>query len=401
MSAAVPLACKNCDGPLSPSDESCPSCKAPNPEFTRPALHVVEASTKKETAFESMLAELARAKATGCKIIANVGMSAAGKSWLIARMSKLRLGTHRVTLCSENSPPVTRPLQTGDQLGRTSRTQAYVWHLETTDQCQDTVSGNWRIIDIAGELVSDLRFIDNIAIGRPLYDLLIMTLAHVSALVLVIDGQEIAREDVDATAGPGILKRTIDEQNAAIMNELVRLIRFLHYWKTQTQAPVDVSQLLALKEQIRSNPNLDLGTVHGALGVPTLLLISKADALVRLTENSNAVFAAPGPDPLQFVERRLPRTHVMALNNINILRCGFAAPFVVPERPRKDSVGSAVIGPSDILDFERPSYGVRQALHWIDSELARPTTDTGLTAQRAMSRIRRWYPYATRRKLKL
>jgi hypothetical protein len=401
MSAAVPLTCKKCDGPLNPSDEKCPECKTENPSYVRTALRVVEATTaapQTDSAFAEVLKELARARACGCKVIANVGLSDAGKSWLIARMGTLRLGTRRATLYSETAPPVTKILQSGEVLDRTHRDQSYVWHLEPAAAGPDTRSGPWRIIDIAGELVSDLKFIENITSGRPLYDLLTMTLAHASAIVLVIDGGEIAREDSERAAGRPPLEKTVDERNAAILNELIRLTRFLHYWRALMPAPANLSELGALKEKIRENPNLDLDTVHPMLTVPTLLMVSKADALVRLAPGSTAACASPGPDPLKFGRQRLPRTWAMALQNINVSRWGLAAPFVgQPRQTEEPELASPPQpDPSKIINFERPSFGVGQALRWLDSELTTRSIDTGLTAQRAQNRLWRWWPYIPR-----
>jgi hypothetical protein len=303
-----------------------------------------------------------------------VGLSEAGKSWLIARMSMLRPGVHQATLYSERQEPTHRVLQSGDELTRTPPDEVYVWHLQPTDQSEGGAvrSGTWRIIDIAGELVSDPEFNQKIVSGRPLYDLLTMTLAHASALVFVIDGEEIAREN-RGERGPG---PAVDERNKNILNELVLLMRFLHH-HTAGVPPTSLEQLGELKQKIRDNRSLSLEKAHPLLPVPALLMISKVDALVPLPPDPGA----PGFCPLQYAEARLPALHRKALENIGVSRWAAAAPFV----------GQSSTSTREILDFARASYGVSEALAWLDSELL-PGRRESLTANRALSRTGRWYP---------
>jgi hypothetical protein len=401
MNVATPIQCK-CGAELKSSDEECASCGAVNPHFVRDVRTLVRrlestpsndsslqpGAASLESTLQGLARELANAKLNGCKVIANVGLSEAGKSWLIARMSRLRPGTRRSTLYSEGKRPHQRVLESGDILPRTSRDEVYVWHLEPSDECEGRAiaSGSWRIIDIAGELVSDPEFINNIVSGRPLYDLLTMTLAHASALVLVIDGEELAREEQDGEQRRGGAT-SVDEQNEGILNELVRLMRFLHH-DSQGRPPADLEELRELKEKIRDNPTFE-GTPHTMLAVPALLLVSKADALGTL---------GPGSCPLEFAEGRLRRTHVKALQNISVWRWAAAAPFVGQSLLKEEGRFAGGASAKQVLDFARQSFGVGQALEWLDSELGGLKRYTALTAQRALHRLERWNPLAARRK---
>jgi hypothetical protein len=387
MNVAVPLTCKTCGEQMSLEDEKCPFGHV-NPDYVRSLLRRVEGTPTAGVSFEAILrnlaTELASARSSNCKVIVNVGLSEAGKSWLIARMGVTRAGTHRATLYSEKQSPQEPVLQTGARLPRTSRDEIYVWHLEPAAQGERraTRSGAWRIIDIAGELVSDLDFVNNIVSGRPLYDLLTMTLAHACAVVLTIDGEALAREDAaPATAGTA----TLDEQNERILNQLVRLLRFLHHPAAAGAPPADLAGLEELKARIRDNPRLDVGTVSAMLPVPVLLMVSKADALPDL---------APGADPLRYARTRLPLTHTRAVQNIHVARWAAAAPFVGQSRAQEQGGAPADGVPArEKLDFRRDSYGVRQALEWLDAELTGKRLDTGLTAHRALSRLARWSPF--------
>lgn len=400
MSAAAPITCQNCGGALTPADEQCHFCGQPNPENMRARLRSIEtlprpSLVRQDTTrplglaadvwFKPILQELASAQATGCKVIANVGLSEAGKSWLIARMSKLRPGTHRSTLYSERERPVGRVLQSGDHLKRTTPDEAFVWHLVPPEQYRGPCvrSGSWRIVDIAGELVSEPQFINNIVRGRPLYDLLTMTLAHASALVLVVDGEALKREEVRRQE-PGT--RSVDEQNESILNDLVRLMRFLQHHTARGRVPTSLEQLAVLKEEIGANPTLDLGIARPRmLAMPALLLITKADALVDLPPHESSVPLCP----LDLAERHLRLTHTRALQNFAMTRWAAAAPFVGQ---------SAVASDKERLDFQRASYGVGQALEWLDSELRPRARRSTLTAQAALQRLGRWSPFTGRRR---
>jgi hypothetical protein len=345
--------------------------------------------------FDSILrglaVELASARASGCKVIVNVGQSGAGKSWLIARMGASRPGTRRATLYSEKRPPEEQVIQTGERLARTLADEIYVWHLEPKDPGtgRATRSGSWRIIDIAGELVSNPQFVNSITSGRPLYDLLTMTLAHASAVVLVIDGEDLSRED---RAGARGHSAPVDEQNAGMLNELVRLLAFLQH-HTPGAPPLDLEQLEGLKAKIRDNPRLDLGAAGHMLSVPVLLLVSKADAVAGL---------APGSDPLRYGSSRLPLTHAKALQTVRVARWAAAAPFVgqssVADIAEGAGFAAGAASAREQLDFQRPSYGVGQALDWLDEELMERRMDTGLTTRRALSPVLRWVPWARARR---
>lgn len=392
MNVAVPLTCKICGEPLSPLDEKCPyghlnpdydvrallrSIEKPKPAAPARPEPALRAAPAADVWFQPILEELASARASGCKVIANVGLSEAGKSWLIARMSMLRPGVHEATLYSERQQPAHRVFQTGDELPRTSPDEVYVWHLQPPDEGEPRAvrSGRWRIIDIAGELVSDPGFINRIVSGRPLYDLLTMTLAHASALVYVVDGEELAREDGGERAGAG---PTVDERNKNILNELVLLMRFLQH-HAPAQGLTSLEELEALKHKIRENRSLTLDNASTMLNVPALLMIAKVDALVELPPRP------PGFCPLEYAERRLPSLHRKALENISVSRWAAAAPFV----------GQSRESAPEILNFQRASYGVGEALEWLDTELT-PGRREAVTALRALSRLARWSPFKRR-----
>jgi hypothetical protein len=283
-------------------------------------------------------------------------------------------------------------------LPRTAVDQAYIWHLEPGGGNQRNRSGSWRIVDIAGELVADLGFIPKIIAGSGLHDLLLMTLAQAGAIVIVIDGRELARS-LDAPPGEIAERRaSLDERYAEIVNELVRLLRFIDDWKHSNGAAVSAEKLGELKRAISSNPQLQLRRddavpsdrqvpVRAWLSLPTLFVISKADALVQLAAASTARFAAPGPDALHFAQQYFPATLQRAVHNIATFRWAFAAPFVgQPELA--DQAGD---DRSLRLDFERASFGVRDAMHWLDRELLGAGADA-LTVRDAMHDVRRWLP---------
>lgn len=117
------------------------------------------------------------------------------------------------------------------------------------------------------------------------------------------------------------------------------------------------------------------------LSVPALLMISKVDALIRLPPHPQG----PPFCPLQYAQERLPRLHRKALENISVTRWAAAAPFA----------GQSGASPRQILDFERKSFGVAEALEWLDSELL-PSRREPLTAQWALSRVGRWSPFTRR-----
>jgi len=386
MNAAVPLTCRTCGEPLSPADEKCRFGHV-NPDYVRTLLRRVEpeapaAGTSFEPVLRELAVELAAAHASGCKVIVNLGQSEAGKSWLIARMGVLRPGTRRATLYNERRRPQELLIQTGAHLPRTRPDEVHVWHLEPNEQLAGptTQSGSWRVIDIAGELVSDQQLVNNVNSGRPLYDVVTMALAHAAAVVLVIDGEELTREDRAPATRP--LAASLDEHNDGLLNELVRLMRFIGHHVARSGAPESLGELEELKAQMRANPRLDLGMQGQMLQVPVLLMISKADAVPRLV---------PGSDPLRFARERLPRTHARALQNIQVARWAAAAPFV-GQSSVEDEPGAAVSA-REKLDLRRVSYGVGQALAWLDAELARAPFERRLSTQQALEPAQRWLPW--------
>jgi hypothetical protein len=408
--------CVECGEPLVPDLRQCPKCRAPNPGFipfvvatrTRPVPVVeVPPPPPQPTAFESVLAEMAEAQASGCHVIANIGLTEAGKSWLIARMGKLGGGTYRASLYSSDGQVQHAHLMSSQLLPRTAVDQAYIWHLEPGPGNQRNRSGSWRIVDIAGELVADLGFIPKIVGGSGLHDLLLMTLAQARALVIVIDGLELARSwEADEAAAQPVEERRIslDERYAEIVNELVRLMRFMQEWQALNGPACTSEQLGELKRAISDNPqlqmrrdesgsNADSGAGRAWLSLPTLFVISKADALVQLEPTSQARFAAPGPDALHFAQQYFPATVERALHNIATFRWAFAAPFVgQPDLTANPRAGDRSLR----LDFERASFGVKQAMQWLDSELlnehALRTKPGTLTVRDAVHDVRRWLP---------
>jgi len=410
--------CAECGEPLVPDLRQCPKCRAPNPGFTpfvmgtRPkTVPILEAQPQPQFqppgAFETVLSEMAEAQSSGCHVIANIGLTEAGKSWLIARMGKVSGGTYRASLYSSDGQVQHAHLMSSQLLPRTAVDQAYIWHLEPGPGNQRNRSGSWRIVDIAGELVADLGFIPKIAGGSGLHDLLLMTLAQARALVIVIDGLELARSlEVSTEAEQPVEERRIslDERYAEIVNELVRLLRFMEEWQRVHGAACSSEQLGELKRAISDNPQLQVrretseeglsdrsGPAPGRawLSLPTLFVISKADALVRLDPSSHARFAAPGPDALHFAEQYFPATLERALHNIATFRWAFAAPFVgQPDLTANPRAGDRSLR----LDFERASFGVQQAMQWLDSELLAKHARQPLTVRDAVHDVRRWLP---------
>jgi hypothetical protein len=381
----------------------CPKCRALNPSFTPLVVsRAKEAATldlePTPIAFDSVLNEMAQAQSTGCHVIANIGLTEAGKSWLIARMGKLSGGTYRASLYSSDGQVKHAHLMTSQLLPRTAVDQAYIWHLEPGGGSQRNRSGSWRIVDIAGELVADLGFIPKIAASSGLHDLLLMTLAQASALVIVIDGRELARSFEDASSEIEERRASLDERYSEIVNELVRLLRFVDDWKRINGAACSSDQLGELKRAIKDNPQLQIRRDQPAaaatasraeLSLPTLFVISKADALVRLDQASTARFAAPGPDAVHFAEQYFPATLQRAVHNFATFRWAFAAPFVgQPELAGDQDGGDRSLR----LDFERASFGVRQAMHWLDCELLGSATSDALTVRDALHDWRRWLP---------
>jgi hypothetical protein len=237
-------------------------------------------------------------------------------------------------------------------------------------------------LDAAGKLAPNNGFIAKICGESRLHELLTMTLIHASALVVVLDGEKIADEN-QSGANPHACDVSVDEQNKTMLNELIRLMRFLQNHRDTIQAPTDVDPMPALRKRIRDTPNLDLGVDNKPLTIPTLLLISKADSLLQLVGKS----PPPGIDPTRFAQQRLRQTYEMAMQNIRTLRWGFAAPFVEEGGKPPDP---------EVLNFKRPSFGVRQSLQWLDGELAGQRLDRSLTAQQAMRRVLRWWPFGVR-----
>lgn len=446
--------CAECGEPLVPDLRQCPKCRAPNPGFmpflaatrirpvpvpevpppsfeetapsfedTSPSLEAASPSLEEASpsfeetppsfesplpprfadppaepaAFESVLAEMAQAQASGCHVIANIGLTEAGKSWLIARMGKLSGGTYRASLYSSDGQVQHAHLMSSQLLPRTAVDQAYIWHLEPGPGNQRNRSGSWRIVDIAGELVADLSFIPKIAAGSGLHDLLLMILAQARALVIVIDGLELARSlEASPEPEPPVEERrvSLDERYAEIVNELVRLLRFVDEWQRVHGAACTNEQLVELKRAISDNPQLQVSREAAApgrawLSIPTLFVISKADALVRLEPTSQARFAPPGPDALHFAEQYFPATLERALHNIATFRWAFAAPFVgQPDLTANPRAGDRSLR----LDFERASFGVKQAMQWLDSELLDEHDEQPLTVRDAVHDVRRWLP---------
>lgn len=395
--------CAECGEPLVPDLRQCPKCHADNPSFAPFSLGrvvavpvpVVEpppvAAASTAIKFNSVLGELAQAQSTQCHVIANIGLSEAGKSWLIARMGKLSGGTYRAALYSSDGQVSHAHLMSSQLLPRTAVDQAYVWHLEPGAGQQRNRSGAWRIVDIAGELVTDLGFIPKIVGGSSLHDLLLMTLSQASALVITIDGRELARSF--ETARGEALQASLDERYSEIVNELVRLLRFIDAWKHTNGAACSSDKLRELKQAISDSPQLQVyrdtnGAPRPWCTLPTLFVISKADALIQL-EQSAARYESPGPDALHFAEQYFPATLRRAVHNIGTFRWAFAAPFVgQPEF--SSSAGSA--DRSLRLDFERASFGVRQAMQWLDTELLNRERSDALTVRDALHDFRRWLP---------
>src|SRR5262249_16073920 len=150
--------CAECGEPLVPDLRQCPKCRAPNPGFapfvvSRPQslsvlpkpVPVLEEQPQPPAAFESVLAELAEAQSSRCHVIANIGLTEAGKSWLIARMGKLSGGTYRASLYSSDGQVQHAHLMSSQLLPRTAVDQAYIWHLEPGAGDQRNRSGSWRI----------------------------------------------------------------------------------------------------------------------------------------------------------------------------------------------------------------------------------------------------------------
>lgn len=394
--------CAECGEPLVPDLRQCPKCRAANPSFTpfvvgRPATLPVpdlEAPpvAANKPAFDSVLTEMAQAQSTQCHVIANIGLTEAGKSWLIARMGKLSGGTYRASLYSSDGQIKHAHLMTSQLLPRTAVDQAYIWHLEPGAGAQRNRSGSWRIVDIAGELVADLGFIPKIVAGSGVHDLLLMTLAQASALVITIDGRELARS-FEAPREGEPRQAPLDERYSEIVNELVRLLRFMDAWKRSNGAACSSEKLNELKAAISDNPQLQVRNpaptpVEPWCDLPTLFVISKADALVRLDESTAARYEAPGPDALHFAEQYFPATLRRAVHTIANFRWAFAAPFV--GQPELSSAADA--DRSLRLDFERASFGVRQAMQWLDGELLNAGRSDALTVRDALHDWRRWLP---------
>jgi hypothetical protein len=391
--------CGECGEPLVPDLRQCPKCRALNPGFTPfvvgRAQEAPAAVVPTPAAFDAVLAEMAQAQSTGCHVIANIGLTEAGKSWLIARMGKLSGGTYRASLYSSDGQAKHAHLMTSQLLPRTAVDQAYIWHLEPGGGEERNRSGSWRIVDIAGELVADLSFIPKIIAGSGLHDLLLMTLAQAGALVIVIDGRELAHS---FAAGPDAIEErraSLDERYSEIVNELVRLRRFIDVWKSSNGAACSSEQLGELKRAISANPQLQIqrdaptAAPQPWLSLPTLFVISKADALIQLDPAATSRYAAPGPDALHFAEQYFPATLQRAVHTMATFRWAFAAPFVgQPELAGSDAAGDRSLR----LDFDRASFGVRQAMQWLDAELlGKPKTD-GFTVRDALHDWRRWLP---------
>jgi hypothetical protein len=420
-----PGVCRECGRAVIPSDKQCPSCHTPNPDHVfdpdagaivpapvhPPEVRIVPASpapspspaaepapsaaptfqrSAVDLSFDDLLVRLARDEQDGCKVIANIGFSESGKTWLVARMGKQRGGLMNTWLYSMRKPSEQKIIRTGDQLARTPLHESYVWHLGATKRLLAARSGNWRVIDIAGEQVSDLHFAMKLAQGSRIHDVLLMTIAHASALVLVIDGRPIAQRlgEFSSPAEAARACHAVDEVNELILNELLRLVRFVYAWCNEHGKPGKPEDLAGLREAIRLNPEMSLGTVGEPLDLPTQLLISKADSLVTLPTGRPGLFPAPGPDAARFAATFLPNTYRVALNNLAVFRWGFAAPFV--GQPSK--VAGAVPDLSEVIDFSRRSFGVDTILAWLDAELSTPRAGNGLMAQQALSRFRRWLP---------
>jgi hypothetical protein len=418
------LRCPNCDEAVTPAQEKCEQCDFDNPHYqeeededAEPEAPVGEDPAKSQEAFALLIERLADPHAADTHVIANIGLSEAGKSWLIARMGDLRDGDCQGAFYTGLGSTGTRWLPSGkrvvrhsgeifqlcngDVLPRTSHNETYVWNLVPKATVKGTRSGKWRVVDIPGELIRR-DMIQRIAEGTVFYDLILMTLAYTSALVLVIDGREIAHptpslaeEDDSAETG------TLDQRNALMVQNLTRLIRFIEHWKKEHRQPRELKDLASLKEAIRDNPSLQLPGSAARLEMPTLLVMSKADELIRLSPEADAGFEPPGPDATRFAARALARTHKKARDNIATFRWAFVAPFVGQPRKGSEPRRHASYDPSEVINFDRPSYGVRQALLWLDDELSAGKRRDVLVADHALDRLNRWLPPWTRRKVEL
>jgi hypothetical protein len=406
-----PLHCQ-CGHPLKPEDERCPECATINPHFVaesrsppepQPPEPLAEEAEPDETppaaaaavsainsGFDELLEELADAHNSGCKVIANVGYSESGKSWFIARMGRLR-GATRTTLYSTLKPKEEIQVESNTYLARTKASEAYVWHLMATENLTNIRSGNWLVVDVAGELVSKRTFFTE---KSRFHDVLFMTLAHASAIVLMVDGRPLA-EALSSTSmepgGPGFIQ---DEKHVLLMNRLIQLIRLIDEWKRRNGGPPQMAARVAeMREWLQANHHRNLGKNLAPIPVPMLMLTSKGDALIQLEEHSEAVFEAPGPDPTRFAESLLKETHELAKGNFGFFRWGFVAPFV--GQPAKTGADP---DPSEKIHFGRPSFGVTQALSWLDEELRPRILRDPLLTRDALHRIWRWRPHMPTRK---
>lgn len=399
------MGCAECGfDPLAADQDKCPECGTPNPNFlasTRPwpvaavANAAIAPAAPRPTSLAASLREtvgatagafgevgrmLDKARMGGWRIIANLGLSGAGKSFLIARMANLREAPSNHGYLFKADGGMERYQLKGHHysLPRTRIDETLLWHLPGTGKRPD-----WLVVDIAGELVNRSNFVDRALQGDSVHNLVLMTLAQADALKITLDGKILAREMQPDSPG------TLDTEYAAIINELARIVPWLRH-HVRRNKPVSTEDTLAgLRAAYAEDRICANNGGRGQVDLPVLLLVTKADHFHKPSPDSDA---GKDLDALKLARHHLPLTYHQARKSLSVHRWQLCAPFL-------DQPAMSASEDSEQIDMRLPSYGVRSAVDWLEKELARPGRPLRETIEEAQRPVARWVPRFLRPRL--
>jgi len=401
------MGCAECGFDPLPADQGkCPECGTPNPNYrpnyrpnSQPSLqsspaaaaataavatvkpHVTTGHTVslRDTvqgtagAFGEVGRMLDRARLGGWRIIANLGLSGAGKSFLIARMASLREAPSNHGYLYKADGGMEHYQLKGHKytLPRTRIDETLLWHLPGTGKRPD-----WLVVDIAGELVNRSNFVDRALQGDSVHNLVLMTLAQADALKITLDGKILAREL--APDSPG----SLDKEYAAITNELARIVPWLRHFKSRNKTVSTEDTLAGLRAAYAEDRICANNGGRRQVDLPVLLLITKADHFHKPSPDSDA---GRDLDALKLARRHLPLTYHQARKSLSVHRWQLCAPFL-------DQPAMSASEDSEHIDMRLPSYGVRSAVDWLERELAHPGRPLRETIEEAQRPVARWVP---------
>jgi phage FluMu protein Com len=345
------------------------------------------------SAFRNVAEILQTAKKNHWKIIGNLGLGAAGKSFLIARLAKTRPSPFNVALhCRATGQTEQYNLhQNQYTLPRTGNAETFLWSLPPPSNRHR----GWLLVDIAGEHVNGGDFVSDALKNDSVKNLTLMTLALADALKVTIDGRKLA-EDITGDPIPAERKpkERVDVTYRATINALATVVPRLRQWRESHPEHfrgdgIDVVKIL---EGLRA------GYAHNQLGmftggpmripIPVLLVITKADHLFSELRRGGAdAESLRDIDALKYAQAHLRGTYTQASNSLTVHRWQFCAPFIGQPQINMDE-------DMDVIDLDLPSAGVDQALRWLEKELSgdREPAAMQLTIRQAQKPVLRWLP---------